>query len=87
MVNVELNKPISKGARVRLWKDFPSRQGFITGGRSGKVVFNDGDCLGVKLDDPVRDLEDWDNIVHFYGDHVTTSDPEDEVLSLCEAAD
>ena len=81
-----MKKPISKGTSLRTQKEFVGRQGTIPRGLIGSVVFNDGDCLGVRFNTAVPALEEWGNIGHFYGDTSPTKNPEDEVISLCEAA-
>lgn len=81
---MQIAKPVTKGTRVRTTADFVGRQGEIPAGQTGTVVFSDGDCVGIRLDVPYGALEDWGNILHFYGDSVPSRDPEDEVAAFCE---
>jgi hypothetical protein len=81
----QLRKPIVRQARVRLTKDFPGRQGWVSAGHTGTVVFSDGDCVGIRLDQPVDHLADWGNILHFYGDHASDFDADSEVIAYCES--
>jgi hypothetical protein len=81
---MQLDTPIMRGRRVRLRRDFVGRQCRVRAGHTGVVAFSDGDCVGVRLDQPVPDLEDWGNVLHFYGDNDPGCDPDSEVAAYCE---
>lgn len=72
-----MQKPIRRGIRVRLTVDCDRYPHAVApAGCTGT------DCLGVKLDQAVPGLEDWENILHFY----RLPDPDDEVVACSEEA-
>ncbi len=81
---MRLALPIQRGVRVLITRLFAGRQCRVPAGHTGTVVFSDGDCVGIRLDQPVDALGDWGNVLHFYGDTADDGSPDTEVAAFCE---
>lgn len=57
------------GQRVRLLRECGYWRYFMAlPGATGTVLYERGYCVGVKMDEPIKGAEPWNNVIFWYND-------------------